>query len=79
MLFFTVCTFQTDFFVCGVAPLGNQLVVLGYAKEQDVPQRPQLHVIEPRSEDYIDLSTDSLSLRGYQEYKANDYHLGEYS
>ncbi|XP_075222669.1 vacuolar protein sorting-associated protein light [Lycorma delicatula] len=70
-----VSTFQTDFFVSGVAPLSSQLVVLGYCKEQDVPQRPQLHVIEPRAQDYIDISTDSLSLRGYQEYTANDYHL----
>lgn len=51
-------------------------------KEPDVDgkaQRPQLYVVEPRIEDYIEICTDSLSLRGYQEYKCNDYHLGECS
>lgn len=49
-------------------------------KEPDLDgkaQRPQLYVVEPRIEDYVEICTDSLSLRGYQEYKCNDYHLGE--
>ncbi|XP_039275820.1 vacuolar protein sorting-associated protein 41 homolog [Nilaparvata lugens] len=76
-----VCTFQTEFVICGVAPLGDQLVVLGWCQdggdgEGGEPQRPQLHVIEPRAADtFLDASTDSLTLRGYQHYSANDYHL----
>lgn len=31
--------------------------------------------MEYRDNDYIDICTDSLSLRGYQEYTVNDYHL----
>jgi hypothetical protein len=77
-----VSTFTTEFYICGIGPLDNQLVLLGYMKEPDVDgkaQRPQLYVVEPRREDYIEICTDSLSLRGYQEYKCNDYHLGECS
>uniref|UniRef100_A0A1B6C2S4 RING-type domain-containing protein n=1 Tax=Clastoptera arizonana TaxID=38151 RepID=A0A1B6C2S4_9HEMI len=68
-------TFQTDFLICGIAPLEEELVVLGYCKEQDGPQRPQLHVIEPKVEDYVDNCTNSLNLRGYHEYSCLDYHL----
>ncbi|KAK7789046.1 hypothetical protein R5R35_010545 [Gryllus longicercus] len=73
-----VSTFTTDFFICGIGPLDNYLVLLGYMKEMDEngkAQRPQLYVLEPRPEDYIEVCTDGLSLRGYQEYKCNDYHL----
>ncbi|XP_037029036.1 vacuolar protein sorting-associated protein 41 homolog [Bradysia coprophila] len=75
-----ISTFQTDFFVCGVAPLQeNQIVVLGYPKERDEESnkalRPVLYVIEYKTSDYVEICTDSLSLRGYQEYKCNDYHL----
>lgn len=69
-------TFQTDFLICGIGPLEQQLVVLGYWREQETPQRPQLHVLEPKAEDYIDICTNSLNLRGYHEYSCMDYHLG---
>lgn len=64
-----VSTFQTDFFVCGVAPLhDNQIVVLGYPKERDEENdkalRPVLYVIEYKTSDYVEICTDSLSLRG---------------
>lgn len=73
-----VSTFTTDFYICGIGPLDNHLVLLGYVKEPDFDgkaQRPQLHVVDPRIEDYVEICTDSLSLRGYQEYKCNDYQL----
>ncbi|CAD7086533.1 unnamed protein product [Hermetia illucens] len=75
-----ISTFQTDFFVCGVAPLdANQLVVLGHPKERDAESkkalRPILCVLQYKTSDYSEICTDSLSLRGYQEYKVNDYHL----
>lgn len=64
-----VSTFQTDFYVCGVAPLHeNQIVVLGYPKERDEESnkalRPVLYVIEYKTSDYVEICTDSLSLRG---------------
>lgn len=73
-----VSTFQTEFYISGIAPLDHQLVLLGYPKELDADQkslRPQLYIVEYRDNDYTDICTDSLSLRGYEEYTVNDYHL----
>ncbi len=38
--------------------------------------RPHLRVIEPNMEYYDEVSNDALSIRGFQEYRCNDYHLG---
>lgn len=73
-----ISTFQTEFYISGIAPLDHQLVLLGFPKELDDNQkslRPQLYIVEYRDNDYTDICTDSLSLRGYQEYNVNDYHL----
>ncbi|KAF5291751.1 hypothetical protein FQA39_LY14239 [Lamprigera yunnana] len=73
-----VSTFQTEFYISGIAPLDNQLVLLGFSKEFDANHkslRPQLYIVEYRDSDYVDICTDSLSLRGYEEYTVNDYHL----
>ncbi|XP_045469262.1 vacuolar protein sorting-associated protein 41 homolog [Harmonia axyridis] len=73
-----VSTFQTEFYISGIAPLDHQLVLLGCSKELDEEQkslRPQLYIVEYRDNDYTDICTDSLSLRGYKEYSVNDYHL----
>ncbi|XP_050089109.1 vacuolar protein sorting-associated protein 41 homolog [Anopheles aquasalis] len=73
-------TFQTDFYICGIAPLeSNQLVILGYSKDRDSETnkalRPILCVLQYNASDYIEICTDSLSMRGYEEYKCDDYHL----
>lgn len=65
-----VSTFQTDFYVCGLAPLSNnQLIVLGYPKEKDEIKgkalRPVLCVMEFRASDYEEICINSLSMRGY--------------
>ncbi len=39
--------------------------------------RPHLRVIEPSMDYYDEISNDALSIRGFQEYRCNDYHLGE--
>ncbi|XP_049953703.1 vacuolar protein sorting-associated protein 41 homolog isoform X1 [Schistocerca serialis cubense] len=73
-----VSTFTTEFYICGIGPLNSNLVLLGYSKEPDSKgkaQRPQLYVVEPGTDDYTEICTDSLSMRGYQEYKCNEYHL----
>ncbi|KAF7274362.1 vacuolar protein sorting-associated protein light isoform X2 [Rhynchophorus ferrugineus] len=73
-----VSTFQTEFYISGIAPLDHQLVLLGVPKELDKNNkslRPQLYIIEYKDNDYTDNCTDSLSLRGYEEYSVNDYHL----
>lgn len=75
-----VSTFQTSFFICGLAPLtANQLVVLGYSKEKDSNRkalRPVLCVMDFKFNNSEEVCTDSLSLRGYEEYTVNDYMLG---
>lgn len=75
-----VSTFRTDFHISGLAPLEkDELVVLGVPKERDAvtgkPLRPQLSVLRYKSNEYVEICTDSLSMRGYQEYKINDYCL----
>ncbi|XP_044315232.1 vacuolar protein sorting-associated protein 41 homolog isoform X2 [Drosophila rhopaloa] len=75
-----VSTFQTTFYICGLAPLNtNQLVVLGYRKEKSESfkaQRPVLCVIEYKKDSSEEICTDSLTLRGFEEYTVNDYSLG---
>ncbi|CAG9772738.1 unnamed protein product [Ceutorhynchus assimilis] len=73
-----VSTFQTEFYISGIAPLEQQLVLLGVPKEQDENNkslRPQLYIVEYKDNDYSDICTDSLTLRGYEKYSVNDYHL----
>ncbi|XP_026843794.1 vacuolar protein sorting-associated protein 41 homolog isoform X1 [Drosophila persimilis] len=75
-----VSTFQTTFYICGLAPLAsNQLVVLGYRKERSATYkalRPVLCVIEYKMNSSEEICTDSLTLRGFEEYTVNDYSLG---
>ncbi|CAK9833550.1 Vacuolar protein sorting-associated protein 41 homolog [Anthophora retusa] len=73
-----VSTFKVDFYISGIAPLENQLVLLGCVKELDAngkSQRPTVHVVEPMYEDFSLVCANSLTLRGYKEYSCNDYHL----
>ncbi|XP_077978241.1 vacuolar protein sorting-associated protein 41 homolog [Glandiceps talaboti] len=77
-----VSMFSTDFYVCGIAPLGENLVIMSYVtegpKHEDEvkgERRPQLRIIEPKMDDYEEISSDALSIRGFQEYRPNDYHL----
>ncbi|XP_046741986.1 vacuolar protein sorting-associated protein 41 homolog isoform X1 [Diprion similis] len=73
-----VSAFQVDFYISGIAPLENQLVILGCPKEPDETgnsQRPMLHVVEPKYLEYTAICATSLTLRGYKEYSCNDYHL----
>lgn len=64
----SVSTFQTTFYISGLAPLtSNQLVVLGCPKEKDGERkslRPVLCVMEYKLNSSEEICTDSLSLRG---------------
>ena len=42
-----------------------------------VAARPQLRIIEPHMHYYDEVTNDALSIRGFQRYKCNDYHLGK--
>nr|XP_016931350.1 vacuolar protein sorting-associated protein 41 homolog isoform X5 [Drosophila suzukii] len=75
-----VSTLQTTFYICGLAPLtAKQLVVLGYRKERSPSfkaLRPVLCVIEYKVNNSEEICTDSLTLRGFEDYTVNDYSLG---
>eukprot|EP01114_Cavostelium_apophysatum_P004970 TRINITY_DN1546_c0_g1_i1.p1 TRINITY_DN1546_c0_g1~~TRINITY_DN1546_c0_g1_i1.p1 ORF type:complete len:976 (-),score=258.51 TRINITY_DN1546_c0_g1_i1:28-2796(-) len=80
--------FKTDYYISGIAPFADYLVVLAYVEEQEddeegtrqpgeppkmVAQRPELRIITRKNED---ISSDSLTIHGYENYKANHYRLG---
>ena len=44
-----------------------------------ISQRPNLRILEAHMEHYEELSNDALSIRGYQNLRSNDYHLGGYN
>ncbi|VVC29341.1 Armadillo-type fold,Protein kinase, ATP binding site,WD40-repeat-containing domain,Protein kinase [Cinara cedri] len=71
--------FHIDYFISGIGPLNhNQLVILCYSKEKDKNEksmRPQLYVVEAKESKYVELCTDNLSLRGFQDFGCNDYTL----
>lgn len=80
IVFISVAFIQTDYIVCGLGRLSpDELVVLGYFPHDpssENPERPQILVYQTSSNSVI--STDSLSLRGYEQYAAKDYQLGIY-
>lgn len=75
--------FTTDFYVCGVGPLDEHVVVLAYNKQTDLSlaslgvdsRRPQMRVLEPLQKTFEEISKDVLGIRCYQEYKPANYHL----
>ncbi|KAB1227360.1 hypothetical protein CJ030_MR1G005938 [Morella rubra] len=82
-----VASFQTSYFISGVAPFGDSLVVLAYIPgEEDgekefsttIParqgsaQRPEIRIVSWTNDE---LSTDALPVHGFEHYKAKDYSL----
>ena len=41
-----------------------------------VANRPYLQILDPHMKKFEEVSSDALSIRGFQEYRCNDYHLG---
>jgi len=84
-----IAVFLTEFYICGLAAYNENLVVLAYFEEDDYnssneegrpngaegkpkAERPELRIIS-RTNQII--SEDMLPIRGYENYKANDYRL----
>ncbi|XP_057781883.1 vacuolar protein sorting-associated protein 41 homolog [Salvia miltiorrhiza] len=82
-----VASFQTSYFISGIAPFGDSLVILAYIPvEEDgekdfsstIPsrqgnaQRPEVRVVTQNNDE---LSTDALPIHGFEHYKAKDYSL----
>lgn len=76
------CHIITDFFVCGVAPLDSDLVVLAYLTDEqkledeaEGGRRPQLKIISLKSKEFETVTSDSLTTRGFQKYSPCHYSL----
>ncbi|KAH6814682.1 vacuolar protein sorting 41 [Perilla frutescens var. frutescens] len=82
-----VASFQTSYFISGIAPFGDSLVILAYIPvEEDgekdfsstVPsrqgnaQRPEVRLVTRNNDE---LATDALPIHGFEHYKAKDYSL----
>lgn len=80
-----VAAFQTEYYISGLAPYGDALVILAYLpgeksgdmtdsnpSRQGQGQRPEVRIVTWQNEE---LTTDALSIYGYDRYKAKDYVL----
>ncbi|KAG6472337.1 vacuolar protein sorting-associated protein 41 homolog [Zingiber officinale] len=82
-----VASFQTSYYISGIAPFGDTLVVLAYIPEEEngekdfnsspparlgTAQRPVVRIVSWKNEE---LTTDALPVHGYEHYKAKDYAL----
>ncbi|XP_044482383.1 vacuolar protein sorting-associated protein 41 homolog [Mangifera indica] len=82
-----VASFQTSYYISGIAPFGDSLVVLAYIhgeeegeKEFSSPipsrqgnaQRPEVRIVTWNNDE---LATDALPVHGFEHYKAKDYSL----
>lgn len=81
-----VASFQTSYYISGIAPFGDTLVVLAYIPGEDgekeisssIPsrqgnaQRPEVRVVTWNNDE---LATDALPIHGFEHYKESDYSL----
>ena len=73
-----VAFFHTDFFISGMAPLNELLVILAYVVDEKCAagtmpaQRPELRILTRSKEE---VSSDALSMHGFETLTANDYRL----
>ncbi|KAJ3190235.1 Vacuolar protein sorting-associated protein 41 [Gaertneriomyces sp. JEL0708] len=83
-----VCQFRTDFVVSGLAPLGDDIVLLSFmtnlaelrnvdvleqnATKRSKAQPPEIRVVDSQG---ATIANDVLSLLGFEHYQANDYQL----
>ncbi|KAK3247688.1 Vacuolar protein sorting-associated protein 41 [Cymbomonas tetramitiformis] len=71
--------FQTEYYISGLAPYGDSIIILAYIPEEQGQgekgkgaMRPEVRLVTYNNEE---ISTDVLSVHGYEHYKANDYLL----
>ncbi|CAL0324194.1 unnamed protein product [Lupinus luteus] len=82
-----LASFQTSYFISGIAPFGDTLVILAYIpgeedgekdfsstapSRQGNAQRPEVRIVTRNNDE---LSTDALPVHGFEHYKAKDYSL----
>ncbi|XP_074350636.1 vacuolar protein sorting-associated protein 41 homolog isoform X2 [Apium graveolens] len=77
-----LASFQNSYYISGIAPFGESLVVLAYIPEKEGEkeitssnsshQRPEVRVVTWNNDK---LATDALPVHGFEHYKAKDYIL----
>ncbi|XXG60295.1 hypothetical protein AAC387_Pa04g2238 [Persea americana] len=82
-----VASFQSSYFISGIAPYGDSLVILAYIPEEEngekefsstIPsrqgtaQRPEVRIVTWKNDE---LTTDALPVHGFEHYTAKDYSL----
>ncbi|KNA17401.1 hypothetical protein SOVF_080170 [Spinacia oleracea] len=82
-----VASFQTNYFISGIAPFGDSLAILAYIpgeedgekdfsstapSRQANAQRPEVRIVTWTNDE---LATDALPVHGFEHYKAKDYCL----
>ncbi|PIO38437.1 hypothetical protein AB205_0087640 [Aquarana catesbeiana] len=79
--FSLVSQFDTEFFISGIAPLCDQFVMLFFVKEtsdkgnKEFCARPRLDIIQPNPDCCEEVSSDAITVRGFQENECRDYRL----
>lgn len=74
----TINRFDTEGIIAGVAPFGYQLALLAYMKKEgqndnnSTAMRPEIRVFAKGN---VEISSDYLSITGFEHYEANDYTL----
>ena len=57
--------------------LSHSLCINWQKGEPLVAHRPQLRIVTPRGlNEPEEISADALSVRGFEQYRCDDYHLG---
>jgi hypothetical protein len=83
-----VASFQTSYYISGIAPFGDSLVILAYIpiegdgekefsstttlSRQGNAQRPEIRIVSWNNDE---LTMDALPVHGFEHYKAKDYSL----
>ncbi|KAK9689968.1 hypothetical protein RND81_09G094900 [Saponaria officinalis] len=82
-----VASFQTNYFISGIAPFGDSLAILAYISgdedgeknfsttapsRQGNAHRPEVRIVTWTNDE---LATDALPVQGFEHYKAKDYCL----
>ncbi|XP_010488571.1 PREDICTED: vacuolar protein sorting-associated protein 41 homolog [Camelina sativa] len=83
-----VASFQTSYYISGIAPFGDSLVILAYipiegdgekefsttttVSRQGNAQRPEVRIVSWNNDE---LTMDALPVHGFEHYKAKDYSL----
>uniref|UniRef100_A0A5F9DMY6 Vacuolar protein sorting-associated protein 41 homolog n=1 Tax=Oryctolagus cuniculus TaxID=9986 RepID=A0A5F9DMY6_RABIT len=69
---------RPDMYPCSLCWKDSVTLIIGWGtsvKEREYCARPRLDIIQPLSETCEEISSDALTVRGFQENECRDYHL----